>query len=165
MKYFDIAGYKVDPSLAKRLGYAKIFPNDEISLETKPINRKTQYILYSSDPSQVHRALKDPLCLGLALHDNTLVKKSIEQLNDNEKCLFLITSKLIGSESGSSLRSFGRARQLLASARRSGAKVALVTMANDAADLLSPLQMLGIAKLLGADDEYAKKMLNAWCDE
>ena len=81
MKYFDIAGYEVNPSLAKRLGSSKVLSNQEVSLETKPANKKTRYILYNTDPGHVHRA-KGPLLPGSGPHDNTLVKKSIEQLVD-----------------------------------------------------------------------------------
>ncbi len=161
MKYFDIAQFKVDPKLAERLGYARLFSPDEIALTSVPRSSGTQYLLQSEDPGHLYKALKDRNCIGIAITSNTLIKKTLEQVRLSEKLLFFIASEFTNADNASLLRNLSRARLLYKFVLKEHVQMAIVSMAADATGLLSSAQLVAVAKLIGADEVRAKAMASA----
>ncbi len=143
--------------LAKRLGYSRIFTSSDISIARKQSVRKCIFI--GSEKGRLDHAIRDSSVIGIVLEDSIESKSVIEHAASEGKPIFLIATHLTSAATQARLRSIYRMRRLFGFARHARASIGIISLASEPAELLSSMQMLEIAKMLGADEPYAKEML------
>ena len=161
MAYFDLSSLDaVDRKTASLLGYKKIFTRSEIPVADK-LDSSQPCIVRSGEAGMLSRALRRSNVLGVIIKDNELLRMIVEEAVVNEKVICLSVHDLTCVDTRSRQRNLYRMRGLMAFAMRSKARIALVTAAEVESCLLSSMQMMEIAKYLGAKEEQAKKILGS----
>ena len=146
--FYDIAYFDVDKGLTKLLGYKKIYRiGKDVTL-----NEEGDYII--ADAQMLHR-FKLSNIIGVRV--SKVDKASFQKIKENDKLLIIDISNLLSSEDF--IREYNTAKNILRNAIKIGLRVSLASFAKDEAHLVSALQMLEIAKFLGADEDKAKEIL------
>ena len=157
---FDLTStYKPTPEEALELGFSRIFSSEEIAV-TPDLSNAPTCIVASSDQGILDRAQKRPNVAGIIINDSELLRMTLEKLRENEKILVLPLHQITCTESRQRLRNIYRMRSLLGSAFRYDADVAVATLAESKACLLSSRQMVEICLFLGASSEQADVMVS-----
>ncbi len=161
MEYTDLVlMQQVSPELAKRLGYRRILTQSDIVVTNTLGKAGAKRCLFTgSEKGRLDHAIREGSVIGILLEDNIEAKSVIEHAASEEKPLFLAATHLTSSDTRERLRNIYRMRRLFAFARHARARLGLITLAADASELLSSMQMLEIAMMLGAEEPYAKAML------
>lgn len=163
MAYFDLVDMKVPgPKLQRLLGYKRIFSTEEMPITATPNSPAEKCIVKSAEQGVLRSALRKSNVMGIMIADNELLRIVIEDSKESSKPIFISSRDFVCAETSKGLRNLHRAKTMLRFAMRSRARVALVSMADDASCLLSSMQMLELARFLSGSDEYAKKMLAGW---
>ncbi|MFP3288892.1 MAG: hypothetical protein RXO35_00425 [Candidatus Micrarchaeota archaeon] len=146
--FYDIAYFDVDKALTKLLGYKRIYCiGKDISL-----NEEGDYII--ADAQALHKfKLSNIIGVRVSKVDKALFQK----IKENDKPIIIDISNLLSK--GDFIREYNTSRNILRNAIKMGLRVSLASFAKDEEHLLSALQMLEIAKFLGAGEERAKEML------
>ncbi len=159
MEYSDIAAMEAVPeSTAKVLGYRKIFGRREIEVNEVP-SQHSACVVRSSEPGVLGMALRRSNVIGVMIKDNELIRRTVEEAAEAEKALFLSAHELTCVETRERLRNLYRMRSLLSFAMRTGAEVRLVSLAQEDSCLLSAMQLVELARFLGAGEAHAKEMV------
>lgn len=163
-QYFDLVHMAdVDRGLVSRLGYKRIFSENEIKVvDSLKSNNGSKLILRSGEVGKIDRWVRDNNVIGIIIEDYTLVRKIITAIKDNDKLLLFVAGDLTDVDRNARLRNITRMRTLFKSAVHYGVETSLITLAKDCACLLSSLQMVEIAKLIGADEKQAIRMLGSF---
>lgn len=159
LAYFDLTNMQIDRKMVKILGFKRIFTTEEICI-TEGLNTEKACIVMSGEPGILGRALHRNNVKGIIIKDNELLKMVVEEVKNAGKLLCFSTHDLTCVDTRMRLRNIHRMRNLIAFATRSKAKIALLTLADDESCLLSSLQMVEVAKFLGATEEHAKSMVS-----
>jgi len=146
--YYDISYFDVDQALTKLLGYKKIY---RIGKEIR-LNEVGRYII--ADAQMLH-LFKLSEIAGVRV--NKVDKVLFQKLKENDKCLIIDVSKL---RSGDFIKEYNNAKNILRNALHTGLRVLIASFARDEIQLLSSLQMLELAKFIGASEGVAKEMLS-----
>ncbi len=161
MAYFDLVGMEsADRKTASLLGYKKIFSAKEIVL-TDNVNLGEPCIVISNEPGTLGRALRKGNVEGVMIKDNELIRQAVEECREHEKLLCFSARELTAVDTRTRMRNLYRMRGLMAFALRSRARIALITLAKDESEMLSSMQMTGLAKFLGASEEQAERMISS----
>jgi len=146
--FYDIAYFDVDKGLTKLLGYKKIYCiGKDVTL-----NEDGDYII--ADAHVLHRfKLSNIIGVRVSKVDKALFQK----IKESDKPIIIDISNLLSS--GDFIREYNTAKSILRNAIKIGLRVSLASFAKDEAHLVSALQMLEIAKFLGAGEERAKEIL------
>ncbi len=166
MKGYDIACIdNITRELSLRLGYKKILSKTEIVVVEKPLfNSKIRYILLSEDDNLIRKALRDKMCAGISFKENSVIKKSLEQLHEAEKPLFINGTILISAKKSELPRILHKTRNLLKNAIIHKTIVVIASFAKDNAHLLSSSQLNELALFIYDDEKIAKKMVLSLSD-
>ena len=160
MKYYDIVALpRVGAALAERLGYANVFSQGEVRVAERP-SGDSAYMLRSSEPGFIFKAIGDRNCIGIIFKDNIPVKKTLEKAASEGKAVIIPMTEITCSSGPSLMRNTYRLRSVLAACRKAKTPVALVSLAGSDSALLSAMQMLELARFIGAEYEDAKEMLS-----
>ena len=163
MRYFDIVTTsEVDDSLAKRLGYSKVFvvgKDLEIITDLK-IRTGKKAIVRGKNIGTLMRAIKESSVLGIMIDDSLILGKAIMAAKENDKPLILSTEGLNSRNYTTRLKTLYRLRKILKFALKARAEIIFVTLAGDRQSILSTAQMIEIGKFIGANDEQSRKMLS-----
>lgn len=161
MKGYDIVRIdNVSAIFSSKLGYKKIIGSCEIKVsETLLNNPKDKYILISSDENSLRKAMKDNMCIGVSIKDNTLMKKSLEQLHDSEKLLFINGSLITNSRKNDLPKVVYKARNLIRNAVIYKTNTAFVSLANDYAHIMSAMQLKAVAMFICENEKLTDKLL------
>ncbi len=160
MEYFDLVNaesVRLEPGI---LGFRKIFCKKEIQVR-KDIPEDARCVVMGSEPGLLDRALRRRNVIGVMITDNELLRMTIEKTAENEKILFISTLGIVCADTQVRLRNIYRAKSLIASALRSKARISLVSMAEDEPSMFSSVQLLEMAKFLGATPAQASGMLSS----
>jgi myo-inositol-hexaphosphate 3-phosphohydrolase len=97
---------------------------------------------------------------AIVFSDMKINKKALEQMNERKIALCMPMSTLTSSYGLSRSRSLYMMSKLLTHARKIKLDVSFVTLAKSRTNLCSYIQLLELAKLIGADEEYARKSIS-----
>jgi RNase P/RNase MRP subunit p30 len=159
MQYFDIVDMEDVP--VEKLGYKKIFNNKNITLYNANQEKKGLPYIIEADSSELNKYIKRDNIIGIIIRDLFLDRNLIELAKQNEKFIIFKSTKLTNSSSWELIRNINKMRFVLKYCMHVDAMTAIATMAKNNDELLSAIQQLEIAKLIGADEEYAKYMLHS----
>jgi RNase P/RNase MRP subunit p30 len=164
MAYFDLTRAEIaDRGRAAVLGYKKILSGKELPV-VENLSLSSQCVVRSGETGMLGRAVRRSNVAGIIIKDNELLRLAVEETVENEKLLFLPLHEILCSDTRSRMRNIYRMRGLMAFATRSRAKISLVTLAEGEPCILSTMQMLEIAKFLGANESNSKKMISTLGD-
>ena len=146
--FYDIAYFDVDKGLTKLLGYKKIYRiGKDVTL-----NEEGDYII--ADAHVLHRFKLSNI---IGIRTSKVDKALFQKIKESDKLLIIDISNLLSS--GDFIREYNTAKNILKNAIKIGLRVSLASFAKDEAHLVSALQMLEIAKFLGAGEDKAKEIL------
>ena len=146
--FYDIAYFDVDKGLTKLLGYKKIYRiGKDVTL-----NEDGDYII--ADAQLLHR-FKLSNIIGVRV--SKVNKALFQKIKESDKPIIIDISNLLSG--GDFIKEYNTARNILRNAIKIGLRVSLASFAKDDAHLVSALQMLEIAKFLGAGEDKAKEIL------
>ncbi len=149
----------IDNTLAAKLGYKKIFAACDIGIVERPVDRS--YILRSAEPGTIFKALGDINCRGVIFKGNELIKKTLEKAASNGKLVIMPVSEITQASGPTFMRNVYRLRSIFAYSKKSGAEMAIISLADGDNGLLSSMQMFELARFLGANETEAKAMLGS----
>ena len=164
MKGYDIVRMdNVSAVFSNKLGYKKIINSSEIKISEIPLNNsKDRYILISGDENSLRKAMKDNMCIGVSIKDNILMKKSLEQLHDSEKLLFINGSLITSSRKNELPKVIYKTRNLIRNAVIYKTTTAFVSLANDYAHVMSAMQLKAVAMFICEDEKLTDKLLTSF---
>ena len=146
--FYDIAYFDVDKGLTKLLGYKRIYCiGKDVTL-----NEDGDYII--ADAQLLHRFKLSNI---IGVRASKVDKALFQKIKESDKPIIIDTSNLLSG--GDFIKEYNGAKNILRNAIKMGLSVSLASFAKDEAHLVSALQMLEIAKFLGAGEERAKEML------
>gem|GEM_PF-1534979 len=148
-----------EKKMGNLLGYKKILGKKELPV-VDGLSSNNKCIVRGGESGILDRALRRNNVIGIIIKDNELIRMSVEEVKETDKLLFLSVHDLTCVDTRTRLRNLYRMRGLLSFATHSKAKVSLISLAEDESCLLSSIQMIEMAKFLGANEEQAKKMIN-----
>lgn len=170
MQFFDLVALKGSydsESLARRLGYKKIFElGESVSIvdNAKDLNSDSKKIVRSENEEVLIKALRHNSVIGALAYGNLPCNRIMETIRIKEKLLLLPIARITCLEKGARLQSLFSARRLLRDAMMSKVNISIVTLAEEKEYMLSAVQMLEIAKLLGVEQSVAERMLSVLGD-
>jgi hypothetical protein len=149
MRYTDIAYFGVRDSLAKRIGYDKIYVvGKDIEIVSRACPTSLPQIVIGNDPGTLIGALKSPDVIGVIFESDELSKNVVEKASELKKTVFVPVggfTKTVVEERG---RRAGRLRKIMNSAHALGARMRIVTMADSESSLLSVNQLKEVGRLI-----------------
>jgi len=164
MDYYDLVSEtcEFDDSLRERLGFRKI---GILGMDIMPAGaNKSNLSDFSNDLafgkekglliSLVQKGVK-----GVAITDSYIDKKLLEVIAD-AGCILVLPMGIITASYGiERTRNIYRMSRLFEHARKMKIPVSFVSMAKTPQHMNSYMQLLELAKLLGADDKYARESM------
>jgi hypothetical protein len=166
LEYYDIAydSCKVDESLERSLGYNRIFlANRDIRIIDGRNHRKNEIgksIFISSGGPDLFTILNMGPA-AVAFQDLRINKKALEQMHDRGIALCLPMSTIMNQQGLKRSRSTYMMSRLLGHAQSIKLDVSIVTLARSNTELCSHMQLVELAKLVGADEAYARRSISA----
>ncbi len=162
MKYMDIVNMPdIDANLVSRLGYSKV-----LRLGTDMVRATGQRDLDSKmsaipSSSPMLHLLSRPNAAAALLDGSSIDKRSLDIIRDAGKPLVIGLSQLTSLRQKERVLQLQKLRTLYTNAKHQGVKVQFATLAADPSQLMSRMQLMCAAKLIGASDEEAKAAMLA----
>ncbi len=164
MDFYDVIGpgCAFDDQLQIRLGYKRLFKvgKDVAVLEAGSEGQRSgAYLAAGDNPSRLIYHAKNGAA-GIIPTAMAAEAKLLDAMRDNG-CVAVIPLDAIiwrGAESRSKM--LYRAARLFSQARKADVHVSIVSMARNRAYMESPIQLIGLAKLIGAEEGYARYMVS-----
>jgi len=164
MEYYDVA-YETcgtDSKLEKRLGYERIFSSKEAKVVDGNSYKGSEVedsLFISSPRANIMAALKaSPK--AVVFPDSRIDRKVIKVVAEREVALCIPIGDLTSSYGLQRSRSLYMTSKLFDYARSKKIDVSFVTLARDRTQLCSYIQLIEMAKLLGASEEYARESIS-----
>lgn len=159
MQYYDVAGFEVSGELASRLGFSRVYLSGrDVQLLEDRMPGAGKAIVRSSNPGILAKALRSRNTVGIVISGSELLRKVVEEVRINGKLLVFVASELTAASPSDRLRNLQRMRRLLQFATHMRAEAAIISLAGGKEYLMSRMQMVEIARLIGADDGQARRM-------
>ena len=165
MNFYDIVSEtcQFDEQFAKRLGFKRIFTlNKDIRAvghgneNDKDLSRS---IAFGKDANQLLALVKHG-APAVAITDSYIDRKLMEAIKDNGCVLVLPISVMTASWGVERSRNIYRMAKLYRYAVKKEIKTTFASMAKSPQYMNSYMQLIELAKLLGADDKYARHSLS-----
>lgn len=161
MNFYDIAADScaIDAALAKRLGFKKIFViNKDVEAvghgsENRQITERS--IAFGKAKEQLLALVKNGAS-AIAITDSYIDRKLMDAIKDNGCVLCMPMSTITASYGMERARNIYKMKRLFVEARKRGIDVCFISMAKTPAYLNSYTQLIELAKLIGADERYAR---------
>lgn len=144
------------------LGYKRIFvANKDVRIvdDNSPKANAENAIFLDSGKGRVFQALSAGAS-AIAFTDMRINKKALEQMQENDVALCMPISALTSSYGFQRSRSLHMMGMLMQHAIKMEIEVSFVTLASNNANLCSAIQLIEIARLMGCDEEYARKSIS-----
>ena len=159
MNFYDITGvgFKIPENLHKALGFARIaIPPTDLSV----VNIDTEKshgarVVYGSRRERLLENVRRG-AIAVAITDFYVDKKLLEAMKINDTILLIPLNSITAVEGGERSRNAYRAASLIKHARSLDLRLSFATMAASADQLLSYPQMVEVARMAGADRQYAR---------
>jgi hypothetical protein len=165
LDYYDIAygSCNASPSLESALGYRRIFLSNKDVKIIDAVYRKEaiegSITLNSSDDKDILAVIKaNPS--AIVFKDLHINKKVMERMKESDIALCLPASFITCSYGLQRSRNIYLMSRLFAHAKSIKLDVSFATLAMNNMHLCSYIQLMELAKLLGSDEEYARKSLS-----
>ncbi len=165
LDFYDIVSETCtfDENLAKRLGFKKIFTlNKEIRAlghGHENIKDTENSIAFGKDKNQLLSLVKHGVT-AVAINDSYIDKKLMETIK-NEKCILCMPMSVITASYGiERSRNIYKMGKLFTYARKKGIEICFASIAGGPSGLNSYMQLIELAKLIGADEKYARHSLS-----
>lgn len=165
MDYYDVVSdsCSIDRELEKTLGYKRIIVlNKEIKLENIDSNKKLtegKNIVIGINDARLYAAVKSG-AKALIMPDSVIRKKLLEGMSEKRAILCLPLGLIVSSTGLGRSKLVYRMSRLFSYARKSTVEVSFITLAKSNLELLSSLQLIELAKFVGASEEYARYSLS-----
>ncbi len=164
MDFYDIASESCsfDEKLAERLGLKKIFVlnRDVRAVGNESQNRNIEGgIAFGRDPNQLLNLVKHGAA-AVAITDSHVDKKLMAEIKERNCTIIMPMSAITASYGLQRSHNIYKMAKLFAFARKKGIEVAFTSMAKTPMYLNSYIQLIELAKLVGADDAYARYSLS-----
>ncbi len=161
MNFYDIAADSCtfDGAFEKRLGFKKIFViNRDVAAvghgdENRQITEKS--IAFGKAKDQLLALVKNGAS-AVAITDSYIDRKLMDTIKENKCILCMPLSTITASYGVERARNIYRMRKLFADARKRGIEVCFISMARTPQFQNSYMQLIELAKLVGADERYAR---------
>ena len=164
MPYFDLVTAGEVEHLAALLGYKKAFlvGRDVLLTNAKTAlnNSKERFIVSGGTMGMLLHAMGKANVIGILVAGNETNKKLLVNMAENCKLLIFNTSNLTCVDQKTRLRNLGAYRYLLKLAVHMKVPIAIATFAADKTCAVSPAQLIGVARFIGADLDNAKGMIS-----
>ncbi len=159
MHGFDVVALKgVD---ARRLGFRKVFgPGDAAIIGVSEKAPGVPCILRANS-SAMFRRIREESIVGFSIEDLFLDRKLIDMIIHEEKTVVFRPGRLTQDSRFERAASINKMRRILEYCVHSGAKTAVSTLAEKEEDVMSSMQLLLVAELIGAREEKARNMIEA----
>lgn len=160
MDFYDLAseGCTFDDAFARRLGFKKVFTiNKDIKAvgHGSEANTAQNAIAFGKDKAQLFSLVRHGASF-VAITDSYIDKKLMQGIKEN-KCILCMPMSIITASYGlERSRNAYRMKKLFEHARKMGIEVAFVSMAKTKEYMNSYMQLIELAKLIGADERYAR---------
>ncbi|MCL5429894.1 MAG: hypothetical protein M1504_00265 [Candidatus Marsarchaeota archaeon] len=162
MDFYDIVSETCafDESLAKRLGFKKIAViNKDITAfghgKQNTGKRNANTIAFGKDEQEIANLVRGG-ANAVAMTGFHIDKKLMELIRDRNCVLCLPMTAITASYGIERSRNIYRIRKLFSYARSNGIEVSFASMAKTKRYLNSYVQLIELAKLVGADERYAR---------
>jgi histidinol phosphatase-like PHP family hydrolase len=150
--------------MEKRLGFRRILvENTDLRVEhvDRNIGRFGASIAYGSDIKRLYEHSRNGT-RALAISSAEIDFKLLESMKDNGTALCIPLNAILTSLTPHDLsRSIYRNAHLVARAKKYSLDIAFITFAHSMTYMCSSIQIIELAKLLGADERYARYSLSA----
>ncbi|MGC8586694.1 MAG: hypothetical protein ACP5K9_00150 [Candidatus Micrarchaeia archaeon] len=164
MYFFDFVNSDLGAyaQFTSRLGFRRIFGPGEIAVARKleGTGSETPGILVTSDSRLISKAARLEGIIGVVFEDLAIRKMLMSELRDYDKFLVFSPMQVVLQDRAEATHRIRRARELFRNAEHIGVKTAIASLAQSIYDVYSSAQLAEIAKLIGASEEGAKRMLN-----
>jgi hypothetical protein len=161
LEYYDIVSETCgfDSALAKRLGFAEIFTinKDVAAIGTGHKQPKVpgRGIAFGRDTQQLISLVKGGAG-AVSITGSFIDEKLMEAIASNDSILCMPMSAITASTGIERSKNIFRMRRLFRKASKMKIRVAFVSMAKTPRHMNSYMQLIELAKLLGADERYAR---------
>jgi len=164
LDYFDIAydTCRIDSGLEKRLGYKRILIAQKDLKIIDNGNKKDEIegnIFINGREENLVGILNMNPC-AIIFSDSKINKKALEQMKERDTTLCIPLGTIISSYGLQRSKNLYLTSKLLDYALGMKIDVSFATFAKSNTQLCSYMQVIEIAKLLGATEEYARNSLN-----
>jgi hypothetical protein len=162
--YYDIvfSSCNIDGSLVSRLGFSKIgvIPDSIafLDLEKQGVGKERKVI--ASGPAGKLISAANMGVAAVYLKGMEADKKLMASLADNGVALCISLSDITENDGLRRSHTIFKAGRLLSSARKNGVDIAFVTLARSRSSMCSYMQIVELAKLIGAEESYARKSIS-----
>ncbi len=162
MPYYDIVfeGCSAGDDAARKLGFAKIgvMPKDIQFVDLAHGGMKDRDCIVTGPQGNLISAASSGVA-GIYIPDCNIDKKLIQTMADNGTALCISLSDLMRAYGLRRSRLLFKMGKLFLYAKKEKVPVSFATMAQNDSMMCSYMQIIEIAKLVGADEEYARKSL------
>lgn len=165
LNFYDIAGEgcTFDDKLAKRLGFKKIaVVNKDIiaaGAGSEGADDLPDRIAFGKDLGQLLSLIKNG-AKAVVITDSYMDKQLMETISNND-CILCMPMNIITASSGMErTKNIYRMAKLLKLAMRKRIKVGFISLAKTPQYLNSYIQLIELAKLIGADEQYARNSIS-----
>jgi hypothetical protein len=164
LEYYDIVSETCDPSdnLAERLGFRKIFSiNKDIpamGAGFKQGKETGEGIAFGRDVTQLITFVKNGV-KAVSITGSFIDEKLMEAIAANGTILCLPMSQITASHGQERSKNVFRMRRLFKKAMKMKIPISFASMAKTPKFMNSYMQLIELAKLIGADDKYARYSL------
>lgn len=164
MDFYDIVleGCMLPAGQEKSLGFKKIFvAGKDVRLVSAEKNGDFKdAIVSSSDKKRLVDAARGGAA-ALIVEDMRIDRKLLETMADKGTILCMPLSRIVMREGTDRAATVFLMRGLYDSAKKRGIHVGFASMAPSALEMCSSMQLIGLARLAGADEQYARYSLGA----
>ncbi len=161
MNFYDIVSETCtfDADFAKRLGFKQIF---KLRKEIRPVGHGYEQekivdnsMAFGRDKNQLISLVKNG-ATAVAITDSYIDKKLMDTIKQ-ESCILCIPTCIITASYGvERSRNIYKMSRLFAYAKKQGIDVCFASIATSKAHVNSYMQLIELAKLIGADEKYAR---------
>ena len=171
MAYFDIVNGAADENeatnFAKLFGYKKIFTlgKEVFILDCKDVNPSDKKVIIrnNANTGMLVKCLRMQNVIGI-LTDSAPSGNVLESIKQNNKIIILNSSELTCVDKRQRISNLFRFKRIVSSGMHKKTEIAIATFANDKEQMLSSMQLVEIAKFIGADGDTARKMVSKFGD-
>ncbi len=147
MRAFDLVRTDPESGLADRLGFEEILVFDESMRESSRVGM-------ASDAGILQKVRSGGI--GVISDDYSIDGKLMAEMKENGTALYLALGRITNTYGLRRSRGIYLARRAFRYARQRRIDVGFITFAETAGQMCSAIQMIELAKLIGADEDIAR---------
>ena len=154
----------IDGQLAQRLGFKRIFTAGKemklTNIDDPKVKGVSGGIIAGADKAKLLNCARGDV-KAIIVTDSRIDKKLIEHMANNDLVLCIPLSSITSSYGLGRQRTIYLTKKLFTYARKSKIEVSFITLARSPMYQTSSAQLIALAMLLGADEQYARRSISA----